>query len=90
MCRGAPAVNRRPGAHPVYLTFEGLRESRTIVDELNEAAGPWRRRRLELEWNKTVAGCHRPLAGRRPETVGLWRMTRADRRRGSIRFERVP
>jgi hypothetical protein len=33
-CRGAPAVNRPPGAQTVYLTFEGLRESRTIADKL--------------------------------------------------------
>ena len=34
VCRGAPAVNRPPGAQTVYLTFEGLRESRTIADKL--------------------------------------------------------
>ena len=34
MCRTAPAVNRPPGAQTVYLTFEGLRESRTIADKL--------------------------------------------------------
>ena len=34
MCRTAPAVNRPPGAQTVYLTFEGLRESRTITDKL--------------------------------------------------------
>ena len=34
MCRVTPAVNRPPGAQTVYLTFEGLRESRTIADKL--------------------------------------------------------
>ena len=52
VCRGAPAVNRPPGAQTVYLTFEGLHESRTIADKLNEAARPCGRRRLQLEWNK--------------------------------------
>ena len=34
MCRTTPAVSRPPGAQTVYLTFEGLRESRTIADKL--------------------------------------------------------
>jgi hypothetical protein len=29
----APNVDRPPGARYVYLTFEGLRESRTIADK---------------------------------------------------------
>ena len=29
----APAVDRPPGARFVYLTFEGLRESRTVADK---------------------------------------------------------
>jgi hypothetical protein len=29
----APTVHRPPGARWVYLTFEGLRESRTIADK---------------------------------------------------------
>jgi hypothetical protein len=28
----APSVDRPGGAHHVYLTFEGLRESRTIAE----------------------------------------------------------
>jgi hypothetical protein len=34
VARSAPAVSRPPGAQTVYLTFEGLRESRTIADKL--------------------------------------------------------
>ena len=34
VCRATPKVNRPPGAQTVYLTFEGLRESRTIADKL--------------------------------------------------------
>jgi hypothetical protein len=29
----APTVDRPPGARFVYLTFEGLRESRTVADK---------------------------------------------------------
>jgi hypothetical protein len=29
----APTVERPPGARFVYLTFEGLRESRTVADK---------------------------------------------------------
>ena len=34
VCRAAPTVSRPPGAQTVYLTFEGLRDSRTIADKL--------------------------------------------------------
>src|SRR5919202_3534521 len=34
VCRAAPTVSRLPDAQPVYLMFEGLRESRTIADKL--------------------------------------------------------
>ena len=34
VCRSVPSVSRPPGAQTVHLTFEGLRESRTIADKL--------------------------------------------------------